>query len=200
MQGPKIEALNCALGETVKPMRELAEDNRHARLLVRAVTFATGARWHIERPTPIDELAWSAVEVGGRHDMGQALSVVAKELGTAKLGQVSLPPVLVLLSDSSPTDDFEAGLTDLMAQPWGKHAVRLAVAIGDEADLNVLQRFIGKREIRPLQARNFCDVLNYVRWTDVDVSGQTDSPKRDQADTRSSDNEHKGLAEPDDVF
>jgi uncharacterized protein YegL len=41
--------------------------------------------------------------------------------------QRALPPVLVLISDGQPTDDFEAGLATLMAEPWARKAVRLAV-------------------------------------------------------------------------
>ena len=60
----------------------------------------------------------------------------------------ALPPVLVLISDGQPTDDFEGGLRVLMAEPWGMKAVRLAVAIGGELDEGVV---LG--EVAQLQAQ-----------------------------------------------
>ena len=52
----------------------------------------------------------------------------------------ALPPVLVLISDGQPTDDFGKGWRTPLGQPWGKKAVRVAIAIGDDADLEVMRR------------------------------------------------------------
>jgi uncharacterized protein YegL len=61
-----------------------------------------------------------------------------------------LPPVLVLISYREPTDDFEAGLRKLMEQPWGRKSVRVAIALGQNADCEVLQKFINHPELKPL--------------------------------------------------
>jgi DNA repair protein RadC len=49
--------------------------------------------------------------------------------------------VLVLISDGQPTDNFDVGLKALMESPWGRTAVRIAIAIGEDADHDILQRF-----------------------------------------------------------
>ena len=90
--------------------------------------------------------------------------------------QRALPPVLVLLSDGQPTDDFDAGLSALMDQPWGQKAVRLAIAIGSDADLDVLQKFIGHPEIRPLVAKNAADLVRFIRWATTTVIKEASSP------------------------
>jgi len=51
-----------------------------------------------------------------------------------------------------------------MDQQWGKKAVRLAIAIGEDADLDVLQKFIGHSEIKPLQANNPEALTRYIKW------------------------------------
>ena len=86
--------------------------------------------------------------------MGTALEMVAQQLKTPPMSDRALPPVLVLLSDGQPTDDFEKGLRALMAQPWAKKAVRIAIAIGQDADEDVLQKFIAHPEFKPLKARS----------------------------------------------
>ena len=71
----------------------------------------------------------------------------------------ALPPVLVLISDGQPTDDFGKGLEDLLGQPWGKKAVRVAIAIGDDADLEVLRASSPTRRstpCRPTTPRPWC--------------------------------------------
>jgi uncharacterized protein YegL len=88
----------------------------------------------------------------------------------------ALPPVLVLISDGQPTDDFDDGLRALTAEPWGKKAVRLAIAIGEDADTNVLQRFIGHAELQPLRANNAEDLVKYIRWASTAVLQAASAP------------------------
>ncbi|NEP61841.1 MAG: VWA domain-containing protein [Symploca sp. SIO2G7] len=109
-------------------------------------------------------------------DMGTALQLVADQMKIPPMTDRALPPVLVLLSDGQPTDDFQQGLDQLMAQPWGKKAVRIAIAIGSDADLNVLQKFIGHSEIRPLQANNPETLTRYIKWASTAVLKAASSP------------------------
>ena len=51
-----------------------------------------------------------------------------------------------------------------MSKPWGKKAVRLAIAIGEDANKDVLQNFIGHPEIEPLEAKNSHELINYIKW------------------------------------
>jgi hypothetical protein len=97
----------------------------------------------------------------------------------------ALPPVLVLISDGQPTDDFESGLARLMTNPWAQKAVRLSIAIGHEADLDVLQQFIGSplattteesMLLRPLQASNASSLAHYIEWAATTVVGATSQP------------------------
>ena len=88
----------------------------------------------------------------------------------------ALPPVLVLISDGQPTDSYERGLQELMDQPWGTKAVRIAIAIGADADYYVLQKFIGHVEIKPLQANNPESLVNYIKWVSTAVLKSASSP------------------------
>jgi len=88
----------------------------------------------------------------------------------------ALPPVLVMISDGQPTDSFEKGLQKLMDEPWGKKAVRIAIAIGKDADSAVLQKFIGHSEIKPLQANNPEALVNYIKWVSTAVLKSASSP------------------------
>ena len=176
MSGGKIQALNHAIREAIPHMREIAKGNPNAEVLVRAIRFSAGAQWHVSQPTNVDEFEWNDLAVSGMTDMGRALLLVTEALRVSSMPERALPPVLVLISDGQPTDDFNGGLQTLMAEPWGKKAVRLAIAIGEDADTGVLRDFIGHAEIQPLQANNAEDLVNYIRWASTAVLQAASAP------------------------
>lgn len=178
----KIQSLNAAIREALPAMRDVADDNANAEVLVRAIKFSSGAQWHIGQPTPVDTFQWTDLVADGVTDLGHALKLIASELDIAKMTDRALPPVLVLLSDGQPTDDYAEGLEALQAQPWGKKAVRIAIAIGQDADTDVLQQFIGHPEFRPLQANNAEQLVNHIKWASTAVLKAASSPASQTAD------------------
>jgi len=164
MQGKKIEALNFGVREAIPAMQEVANENPNAQVLVRAIRFSDGASWHVAQPTNIHDFRWEDLEGDGVTDLGAALHLLGDSLSMAKMPERGLPPVLVLLSDGQPTDDFTSGLRHMMDQPWGKRAVRIAIAIGDDADQTVLQQFIGNPEIKPILVTNTRDLVKKIKW------------------------------------
>jgi hypothetical protein len=119
-QDGKIQSLNTAIREAIPHMKKVAEDNPNAQVLVRAVKFSNGAQWHIAQPTPVADFGWTDLNAEGETDMGKALELVAEQLKMPPMSERALPPVLVLVSDGQPTDDFESGLKALMEQPVGQ--------------------------------------------------------------------------------
>src|SRR5262245_33248186 len=163
MQGKKIKDLNLAIREALAA-ETIVYRGHNAQVLMRAVRFSDSAGWHVAQPTDVHEFKWTDLTADGVTDMGQALGIVAEALKIENMPPRGLPPVLVLISDGQPTDNFTKGLTKLMAEPWGVKAVRVAIAIGDDADLNVLQQFIGNVEVKPLRADNARDLAKKIRW------------------------------------
>lgn len=143
--GGKMQALNQAIRQSLPEMVQVSQQNPEAKIMVRVLSFADRAVWHLGTPTSVDQVLhqWCDLEAGGLTSMGEALKQLAAVLRTPPMDQRALPPVLVLISDGAPTDDFIGGLRTLMAEPWANKAVRLAIAIGHDADLEVLQQFIG---------------------------------------------------------
>lgn len=177
----KIQALNTAIREAIPHMQKVADDNPNAQVLVRALAFSNGAQWHISQPTPVTDFKWTDLTAEGETDMGKALLALADQLKIPPMTDRALPPVLVLISDGQPTDDFESGLRALLDQPWGRKAVRIAIAIGGDADHEVLQKFIGNSEIKPLPANSPEALVKYIRWASTAVLKSASSPAADQA-------------------
>ena len=171
----KIQSINYAIRSALPAMQDAAAENPNAEVMVRAVKFSSGASWHVANPVPVEQFGWDDLEASGVTEMGKALQLVAEQLDPAIMPQRALPPVLVLISGSKPTDDVSAGLRALMAQPWGTKAVRIAIAIGDDADHTILQRFIGHPELKPLQANSSESLVRFIKW--VSTKGKKTMPK-----------------------
>jgi uncharacterized protein YegL len=170
----KIQALNTAIREAIPHMQKVVDENPNADVMVRAVKFSNGAQWHISQTTKVADFKWADLTADGVTDMGKALRMVAEQLKV--LPERGLPPVLVLISDGQPTDDFDGGLKEILNQPWGKKAVRIAIAIGEDADLDVLQKFINNPEIKPLRANTPEALVRYIKWVSTAVLKSASSP------------------------
>ncbi len=86
--------------------------------------------------------------------MAPLFRMVAQVL-TADQASRGLRPVLVLVTDGLPTDheaDLNASLQELLAVPAARDALRVAVAIGDNARSDALTKFIGNSNLPVLVA------------------------------------------------
>ncbi|MFJ7591818.1 tellurium resistance protein [Streptomyces sp. NPDC097617] len=183
MQGEKIGQLNYAIREAVPEMLSVAQDNPAAQLLLRTMTFSTTARWHHKDPVPVEQFTWQDVQVDGMTNLGEALHLAARELDTPPMPQRALKPVLALVSDGVPTDDWKAGLRAVDATPWGRKAVRVAIAIGADADRNVLQEFLGNPELQPLDANSPKQLAAAIRWASTAAVKAASQPVAGSGDT-----------------
>lgn len=172
----KMQSLNVAVREAIPQMRAVADENPNAQVLVRSIKFSSGAQWHVAQATPVADFCWSDLQADGVTDLGHALRMVADELRMPPMPERSLPPVLVLISDGQPSDDYESGIAAIMSQPWGVKAVRLAVAIGNDADLESLQKFIGNSELKPLQANSPEALVSHIKWASTAVLKAASAP------------------------
>jgi uncharacterized protein YegL len=179
MTGEKIQSLNYAIRESVPSLRKTARENPNAEVLVRAVTFSTGARWHVATPTPVADFTWDEVTAGGVTDMGAALALVAEQIKIPPMTERALPPVLILVSDGWPTDNFGEGLKKLLAEPWGRKSIRLAISVGRDAERDVLAAFMGSTGLVPLEANNSGMLADYVRWASTAVIKSASAPAND---------------------
>jgi uncharacterized protein YegL len=171
MMGEKIQSLNQAVEDALPEVRDADKSNTRAELLFRVLAFSSGARWQVAAPTSAQDFRWQSLSAGGVTDLGAALKLLQQELTADKMGKRNLPPVLVLLSDGAPTDDWEGALEAFNKDGWGKkgRTTRIAIAIGQDADKEVLAKFTGNSEL-VFEAKNAHQLANLIRWASVTVS------------------------------
>ena len=174
----KIGVVNHAIAEVIPVMRKEAEENPSARVLVRALKFADGASWITSVPEELEKYEWAPLEADGVTSMGKAFELLAAQLTIPPMPERALPPVLVLLSDGAPTDDYKEPLRKLKELPWGKKAVKIAVSIGKDADDDMLCEFTGNMEY-VLQANNATRLKELIKWVSTVVKAVS-QPKTNQ--------------------
>ena len=175
MKGEKIQALNYAIADMMPHLAAWERDQEQAQVFVRAVAFATEPWWHIPDPQPVAQIRWKPLQPvpRGLTNMGPAFAMAAEALGPGRIERRALRPALLLITDGLATDPpggFEAGLATLMAQPAGQAALRLAIAIGRDAQSATLDRFIGDPSVPVLVADSTEDIADRLVAASLAVS------------------------------
>ena len=182
MMGEKIGTVNNAIQTVIPEMANEARDNPNAQLIIRTLKFSSGAEWITETPTAVEDYAWNDLQASGVTDMGAAFNMLCAELEMPPMPERALPPVLVLLSDGAPTDDYRTALDRLLSMPWGKKAVRIAISIGSDADDSMLAQFASAPEL-VLQANSAQALVKMIKWASTAAS-QVSAPASRPAASR----------------
>ena len=143
----RMSQLDHSIREALPEMRAVADENPQADLLLRVLAFATGTRWINPDPVPVHDFSWESIPPEGLTDFGQALSTIAAQLEIPPMPDRALPPVVCVVTDGMPTDDWKTGLAEFDDSTWGPKAVRLAIAIGTTEGEDVLAAFTKNPEL-----------------------------------------------------
>lgn len=177
----KIETLNRSVGEMVRSFADL--DETSYQITVGVVTFGgDAARTHYPL-TAARDLAWHDMPAAGRTPLGHALTITAELLeDREQVPSRSAKPVIVLVSDGMPNDDWEGPLERLLAAPRASKAARFAVAIGNDLDgeaMGVLERFASDGAEGVFRAENAHRIVQFFSWLTMSVSQQATSGEAD---------------------
>ncbi len=149
MAGAKIGAVNTAIREVLPELNDLSSENADACIQLACLEFADNCGWCI-KPTPVEKVCWQDLGAEGMTAMGNAFEELNSKLSrTQFLNSATgcFAPVLFLMSDGYPTDEYKAALKCLKDNKWFQYAIRVAVAIGDDADKKLLAEFTGNPEL-----------------------------------------------------
>ena len=147
MKGLKMGELNTAMDELIPEIRKIGEADTDVKIAV--LTFSTGCAWMYSEPISVEEFKWTPLRADGVTDMGEAFSELAGKLSRNTFlnsPAMSFAPVIFLLTDGFPTDDYKLGLKYLQANSWYKYALKVALGIGEEANDDMLAEFTGSKE------------------------------------------------------
>ncbi|GBU28943.1 hypothetical protein R84B8_02505 [Treponema sp. R8-4-B8] len=173
MSGSKIGAVNAAIEEVLPELKDISAKNADAEVKIAALEFADNASWITgEGPIPVDSFLWRYLDAFGNTAMGNAFRKLNEKLSTKafmKDAFGSYAPAVFLLSDGEPTDDFAGGLAELKQNKWFNAAIKVAVAIGDDANKSRLAEFTGSTE-SVLEVHNSAMLKKTIKFVSVRAS------------------------------
>ena len=188
MSGNKIGAVNDAIVNVLPMLEDISSSNPDAEIKVAALELSNGTNWLYNEPKSVEDFKWIDVQAGGLTSLGEACLELNSKLsrsGYMKSASGSYAPAIILLSDGGPTDNFDGGLQTIQGNNWFKNAIRIAIAIGDDADLDVLARFTGNSEA-VIKVQNIDALKQIIRIVAV-TSSQIGSKSSSAGDTSKQD-------------
>lgn len=145
-----IGAVNAALENSLPELISMNKTNADNQIKVSVLSFDSEVRWITGETNLVDpedlKSNWKDLNANGLTLMGTAFKALNQKLslshGFMQHASGSCAPVLFLLSDGEPTDDYKSGLRVLQENVWYKAAVKAAIGYGESND-DILREFTG---------------------------------------------------------
>lgn len=148
MEGRSIAAVNDAMREVIPDVKDISNKNADANIKFAVMSFSSGTNWETPQPVVLDSYKWTDLSAGGTTDMGEAFMELNSKLDLNAFLQEPAgvkAPVIIMLSDGEPTDDYKAGLKKLQQNKWFKKSIKIALGV-DDANMDVMAEFTGSKE------------------------------------------------------
>ena len=147
MKGKKMGELNTVMEELIPEIRRVGEADTEVKVAV--LTFSTEVRWMYSTPIPIEDFEWARLRASGVTSMGAAFKELNHRMSRNSFlssPSLSFAPVIFLMTDGYPSDDYKEGLRELQTNSWYKFGLKAALGIGQEANDNILAEFTGSKD------------------------------------------------------
>lgn len=173
MGGAKIASLNTAVREALNDVGVISRNNADAQIKVAALEFSNGVSWMYNQLIEAENFQWQDLSASGMTSFGAACSELNTKLSRTS-GWMAEPtgtraPAIILLSDGEPTDEWHYDLEKLKGNSWFKVACKIAIAIGDDAEKNILAEFTGSIE-SVITVHNVEQLKKMIRTVSVTAS------------------------------
>jgi uncharacterized protein YegL len=172
MSGSKMGSVNTTVHEILPELKDISAENADAQIKIAVLEFSSGARWLYDKPMEADNFCWNDLHAGGVTDLGEACKMLNQKLSRNQFMQDavgSFAPVIILLSDGEPTDNYKKELDVLKGNNWFKAAIKIAIAIGEDANQEILREFTGNVECVVI-ANNPSVLKKIIRFASVSAS------------------------------
>ncbi|MDE5771232.1 MAG: VWA domain-containing protein [Ruminococcus sp.] len=147
MKGTKMGELNTVMEELIPEIRRVGEADTDVKVAV--LTFSNSVMWMYSEPISIEDFEWTRLRADGVTSMGEAfreLSIRMSRNSFLSSPSLSFAPVIFLMTDGYPSDDYKAGLEALQKNSWYKFGLKAALGIGKEANDDMLAEFTGTKD------------------------------------------------------
>ncbi len=186
----KIEALNLALNNFLNSIK--GEGNSHIEIDVAIYTFGREVTCNVELQK-VESIEPQHYEARGKTPLGLTLKIIKQLIeDKEKIPSRSYRPTVVIISDGMPTDDFTQALNDFKNEGRSSKSFRIAMAIGDDANKEILGAFVSDPSYL-VEGESAGDIHNFFQFVTMSVTQRTRSQNPDKPITA-------GILDSDDVM
>lgn len=108
---------------------------------VAIITFGAETKIH-QKLQPASSIQWTDMEASGETPLGQALSIAKNMIEDRdQVPGRACRPAVILISDGRPDSGWENPLAQFISEGRSSKCDRMAMGIGDDADMDVLGKF-----------------------------------------------------------
>ena len=176
MKGKKMGELNTVMEELIPEIRRVGEADTEVKVAV--LTFSTEVRWMYSTPIAIEDFEWARLRASGVTSMGAAfkeLSLRMSRNSYLNSPSLSFAPVIFLMTDGYPSDDYKEGLKELQSNSWYKFGLKAALGIGEEANDDVLAEFIGSKDtvVHAYSGTQLAQMIKIIAVTSAQIGSKS---------------------------
>ena len=168
MYGPKIDTLNSAVRQMLAAFAK--EARREVEVKVSIITFGSSIN-RLQPFTSASAIDFQPLSADGMTPLGAALRA-AKDMIEDKTETPSRAyrPTVVLVSDGQPTDRWEEPLRAFISEGRSAKCDRMAMAIGADANKNILGRFIEGTPNPLFEAHQASEIQRFFKLVTMSVT------------------------------
>lgn len=167
MSGEPIESVKNGVQTLVASLRQDPYALETANLSV--ITFDSSAK-QIVPLTELSQFQMPNIQASGSTAMGEALTLLSNKRDTEIVKSTpeqkgDWKPIVFIMTDGGPTDDWQKGLNDFKQRKWG---LTVACAAGTSADTNILKQIT--EIVVQLDTTDPAAFKAFFKWVSASVS------------------------------
>lgn len=168
MSGEKIEVLNMAVDQMINDFRNANLTNVDLKICV--VTFGGSANVALDL-TSVGDAEFRHLSANGMTPLGGALHLASEIINDKeRVSSKGYRPTILLVSDGMPNDNWESEFDSFVNGKRTGKCERWAIAIGSDADRNMLTRFINNPINRVFEANMANEISSYFNFVTMSTS------------------------------
>lgn len=181
MSGAKIQELNLALRDMVSSLSNVTDIRGKFQLCV--ISFGNNTINVVQPLVDLANVSLTELTAEGNTPMGGAFDLVYTMIeDRAVVSSRAYAPTIVLISDGIPTDspsshDYNnwVPLAKLHSGQRTSKSQRLAMGIGDDADMDMLKAFVKNDQIPVIKSNGAKGIASFFRWVTMSTIARVTS-------------------------
>lgn len=173
MYGEKIDVLNQAVNQMINDFKN--ENLSSVDIKISVITFGGNAKVVLDL-TSVGDAKVETLSANGSTPLGSALKLASEIINDKeKVSSKGYRPAVLLVSDGFPNDAWESEFDSFINGKRTGKCERWAIAIGNDADRNMLQRFINNPVNKVFEANIANEISTYFNFVTMSTSTRAGS-------------------------